>query len=738
MAGAALLVVAVRLWVSRHAQAIEIVADEAGYLGTARLLGQGGARWSLGQAGTYSPGYGLLISPWYRIADDPHTIYRAVIVTNAVLGGLTVPLVFAMARRVTVLRSGPAVLASLAVAVSPAVATHANWAWAENLTLPTYLLLALATMRLLERPDPGRALFAGAICGPAYAVHARLLPCVAVVVGVLAVAGWRRWLPRPAAAGALAVAVVGLGAAQLLDQVVVTRLWEAGNDTSQVTSSLENLTKVRDIAVGTAGQAWYQLVATAGLVGFGALALVRAAGAGRGAESPGADHRDVPPVVLDDDARPDAAQHAGRRVLRSDAVVLGLLTLAGFATSVVFMAGRDRADHLVYGRYNDTLAPPLVLAGIGVLATERVRRRLVGDGAATVAVLLVAAAVLWRLELDQLGQRLTRATVLGVMAFNGDAPALRLLDVTAAATIVAVVVIALAVALAVASPPGHGRLGRARAPVVAGVLLAVAAASLVRVDTTIRRDPDVERRVPQIVAITDGLVRPGEVIRYKTFLRSTTTGAYEKAVPETPFYMYQLYLPDNPVVRQTPWVEAPASPFTISIESDLELRAAGARIAYIDPFTRLALWVERGPRFDDLAAAGKLLPAGFPAVLPVESLRGGVAFDGQPRVDGREVQARVRVRSRSNGSPWPVNQDRVNPVGMVRLGFRFTDPRCRCMVASRRANLPGQVPAGAATTVDATVSLAGLDPGRYDVEVFLLQEGFTTFGSTDHRSVGLG
>lgn len=587
----ALVVVAVRVWAGRRARAIEIVADEPGYLAMARGLAGVGVEWNLGVGATYSPAYSFLLAPIYRVTEDPETIYRAAIGVNALLGAVTFVLLWAFARRLTPLSPRGAVVAAAALSVAPAVSGHVNWAWGENLAVPAYLAFALACVVLAERPTPGRALAAAALGPFAYLTHGRFLPCLVVLVGVLVVLMARRRLPVVGGAAALAVLTAGVLLARVISHAMADPHFEPNGAVDQTTYNLERATRVTKVLVEVVGQSWYLIATTAGLAGLGVLVLARSAMGRRAVAGDGTGGE----TVSADDGPIDEGTWPG--VLRSDAVVLLFLSAVAVATSMAFMADRSRPDQLIYGRYNDAVIGPVVLAGLGWLLVRRPWTRTVAMTGAVLAGLAATGGALYAVRADELGRPgFTRPNVLGLIPFNGDAPGIRLLHSSA----LAVGVILLVAAAALVASHLADRSPRALLlPLAVVVLLAVA--GLVRTDRVIRYDITRLDQGRVIAALGEDVLRPGEVLRYRW-------NPIEPTVPITPFYELQFHLPDNPFVLDPPWRDPPDTPFVFDVVTSAELTEAGGRLLYIDPNNGVALWILPGPRQDELAAAGALIP----------------------------------------------------------------------------------------------------------------------------------
>ena len=119
-----------------------VVPDEAGYLGNARWLSGTSPTWIMGEAPYYGFGYSLVLAPLFAVFHDPYTLYRAVIVVNAVLVTSLFPLLYVWCRRLLGATERAALVAALVGALVPAATAYTAVALAEVVVLP--LLVAAA------------------------------------------------------------------------------------------------------------------------------------------------------------------------------------------------------------------------------------------------------------------------------------------------------------------------------------------------------------------------------------------------------------------------------------------------------------------------------------------------------------------------------------------------------------------------------------------------------------------
>jgi hypothetical protein len=385
----AVAVALIRYLYSAPRYVFSLAPDEVTSGGVARFLA--GGNWTA-WGNIYRPGFPVLLAPFYVFIDDPEWQVRIGLMLNAAIAGVTMFWFVPLVRRLTTFSSRGVIVVAGVIAVLPASLSASSYVWAEPLVTLCFLATLLAVIRCYEQP---RFRFAiAAVLWPAfgYTAHGRLLPLVLIanlaVLGLLA--RRKQWVML------LVAGVSGVGsyvAAYLFQRWIVSEVWEFAGDTNTSGAVLERLRHPLAVLDSLVGQMWYQLCASALLFGFGVVWLVR-----RGAQI-GAPHE------------------------RRDARLVLALTLPMLAVSVAFMSDRARADHVVYGRYNDAIVWPVLAVGACWLfcheRSERRKVRLWTLGA--VAVLAVELALMLR-QLHHLQLRVggVEAMIAGITPATGD------------------------------------------------------------------------------------------------------------------------------------------------------------------------------------------------------------------------------------------------------------------------------------------------------------------------------
>lgn len=559
---AGVVVTLVRFWFAADRRVFHVVADEPGQLAMARWLA-GGTRWNMFDHSTWRPGYSLLLAPAFWIVDTGEGAVRAALTLNAVLAGISAIVLTRLIVRWTSSWTrddgrpaiGPWTIAGIAVAVSlaPAAISASAYTWAEAMVTCTFLLTLWWTQRVADSGQLAHALVAVFAAAVAMTTHGRslaLLP-TAIVIAAAALVAHRRRLA--------AAAVVGYGAALGLASLSFTRwvhaaVWDDPTGINTPGSVIERLDAPAAMLDSFIGQSWYQLVASLGAVGIGA------------------------GVVSGSLLWPR------NRLDRRAAAVLIALTAPLVMTSVTFMADRDRADQLVYGRYVDAVVWPL--AAIGVATMVRMLRERTTDRSGPSAGVILATAtacgafgliVAWR-HGDQLaGDVGLRMMVPGLLPYIGGADGVPVLTITA---IVTVTLCSLAVAT-------RRELGRAGLATVATVVAAALVWSGVRVhdaQAMALNSWDIAEQVARV----DEIVPSGEPIGVVI--------VHDREHPRVPYttqrqryQLYQLYLTEREVVwERTP--QRPTTRYVFAPRGYPPLVDAGATVLWGDPAVRVALW----------------------------------------------------------------------------------------------------------------------------------------------------
>lgn len=534
-----------RFVASRSRTMYAIWPDEPAQLAMARFFA-GGTRWDMHDHSTWKPGYALVISPIHWFTDDPATVFRSAMVINAVLGGVAAVLLVLLTRRLTSLSPwGSAVAAAVAMSV-PASLFATDFVWSESLLVTLFLATLLVLVRFDELPGLARGVAVAAATTALFSTHSRMLPLLPVAVGVVAVAALHRRTTRRSATVSVLLTTAGAGVVQWSSSTIVERLWREPADTNTVGAVAERVTDVGPLIVAAAGQWWYLMVSSLGVVGFGVWGIARRIRAG-------------------------SAQQ------RRAATIVATSIVGCVALSVVFMSARVRPDRIVYGRYNDAVITPLFVMGLAVLVGSIGARRIAIAGGVIGTSLLAAGAVLVAFRAEPLADgNGIEPMILGLQPFVSGRPSIAVVPVTVAALFIGIGVVA-----AVMLGRGRGRRMVPGALVIAALLVL---GGLETADAIERGWTDTNDIAP-IQALTEGPLAEGDPVDF--YVRAGTDNtkalmAYQFVLSRSPFTVIESLADGNArfVMAPSDSVWPPDQP---------------ARRLWRDPTRSISLWERQEP-----------------------------------------------------------------------------------------------------------------------------------------------
>jgi hypothetical protein len=415
--GTALIVAGVHLSLAKPRQGPRILADEIGYLASARYLA-GGGRIDMRGAAFYSGGYSVLIAPLSKLfADNPESTYASIVFMQALLAGASVLLIAQICRWMMGTPRGWSLVIGIVAGLYPTFVTDTGFTWAESALTFTLLLvitIALAILRGVEH-DASRLRLGvlsgclGAACGALITMHNRTVLATLVVVAVVGLALLLRSQVVAAVILAVSAAVVTLAGRQL-NAYLGHALW-GGHGRVNASAKITALREWRsflDFLLRLDGQSWYQVVATGGLavISLVALVLIAVRPSGRNAST-----RRARFAI--------SARRGGALIVIG--VFFGLLVV-----SAVFLVQGQRGDHIVYGRYVDISTPLLIALGLAWLGTRPTRRDLLYAALGVATVTIGLGLILDKLghtELDRQYNAVTTFAIVGWLDYLRHSPA---------------------------------------------------------------------------------------------------------------------------------------------------------------------------------------------------------------------------------------------------------------------------------------------------------------------------
>ena len=355
-----------RVWFSRGQSVPLANPDESAYLIAGRVLA-GGPATDFSYSTLYQAGYPLLIAPVYWFTSNTVTVYHAVLVINAAISALLMPLAYVMGRRLGLVRPAAYAVAAVA-ALLPAGLFYSEFAMTDAI-YPVLVLAWLLTVHTWLTARSARGQYAAAagsalLAGYAYAVHSRGAVIVLSYVAVGLLIAWRRLAPRRTAVAAALVLAGSVGVGWLLDRYLSSTMYPEGtrNLSAQMASTLHSVHGAINVFEMAAGQMWRLVLDSWGLAGIGLFAAL---------------------AVI---ARPRF--RADLRIMAALSVAVTVIT----AVTAPAALPADQSQTWASGRYLDGLIATFFVAGAVVLLRARPRFILICAGCT--AALTVLAAVI--------------------------------------------------------------------------------------------------------------------------------------------------------------------------------------------------------------------------------------------------------------------------------------------------------------------------------------------------------
>lgn len=552
----ACVVFVVRFGIAARRAWPSLYPDEPATFAMARWL-SGGVRWNMFGHDTWQPGLATLLVPVNVLTDDPQVLYRSALAILALMAAGSAVLLARLTQRLTGVTASTSVVVAGIVALAPSGISATAFVWAEAPVTLTFLVVTWATIGYFDRPTSSRACRVVAVAAAGYLFHNRVLPLLAVVALVL-VADQLRRRRLGGAAIVAAVAVGGAGAVRAYAAFIVRHVWDDPMSTNTATSTLSRVAKI-DGAPIAVGQLWYQLVATAGVFGFGAIVCLRRAAR---RDRIGRDHR-----------------------------IVALYTLAMMGVSVLFLIGRRRGDYYIYGRYNDAIMWPVLAIGVAwLLGVSLPGERRVGARRVVIPVALataVSGVVTWALYQDRFAdEQFVPHMVPGLVAYiaRGDIHILWL-------TLGGVGVLGFLVGVSAIEHPRRNQL----LAFIGVVLLSVGA---LRTDAGVGTAYAHTRTGAQSAAIRE-LVPVGEpfAVRWVDPQRDRPAprllpGGFSRRMQD-----YQFVLVGSQFTVISTFGERSDIRYVFAATDDPVMQAGGARAIWEDPVLPLSLW-DRTPEAD--------------------------------------------------------------------------------------------------------------------------------------------
>ena len=291
----------------------------------------------------YPVGYGVVTAIGATLLGGIGGAYRFALFFNLACAVAVAGLIYVLARRVFQLPTYAAVIGSCLVFVAPGTVVSSAYAWPETAARLMALVWVLLLARVSASMNVRLMMVIGVLVGILPVLHGRFTLFIPITFLLF---GWwflTKQCSRLVLGISASLVFVAYFISYTLNTFVKTLVYTTSYD--QENRLLERLLKPElwtALVRTTAGQTWYLLATSAGLVGIALMFMV----AHLFAPSSTKKSRDPQSVAM-------------------IAILLGTISIL-FTGGLQLLYGR-RADHLIYGRYVEVMVPALWLVGVVAL-----------------------------------------------------------------------------------------------------------------------------------------------------------------------------------------------------------------------------------------------------------------------------------------------------------------------------------------------------------------------------------
>lgn len=346
-----LLVFIIHIWHVRELNIFTVLDDEFGYWGIAAYFA--GFDWSdaISKIPYYSYGYSLLLVPLLWMFDDPTHMYKAAIIINGILVSGCFLLCYDIAKKLAK-QTDRFLLMGIAFLISmyPAYIAYSNIAWAECLLIFLVWLLTWCFVDLSENSPNYLFILIGIISTYLFMVHQRAIGVLIASVLAMLIMWLLEKIRLKHLMMVLVPAIILLVIHYYLKDHIQLYLWlnnegYLANDFAAQSSKIRQIMTISgmiSLLKASLGQIFY-IGASSYLIAFAGVYSVI--------------YKIIDSVFVRNDAK-----HVNSNLYVYVFILLAILV--SFPINVIANINPTRIDHIVYGRYIESVIGPILLIGI--------------------------------------------------------------------------------------------------------------------------------------------------------------------------------------------------------------------------------------------------------------------------------------------------------------------------------------------------------------------------------------
>ncbi len=662
-----------------------VIADETGYLANARLFaGYENVLPPEGTSANYPWGYSILLIPIMIFIKDPTMQYHLVLIVNSILlGSVFVPSYMFLKNYWDSMVT--CVLAGAAIALYPAIFLYSNVALSENVFILLQVLAVYLLYNVITKKGIASPIAFGLICTYSYYVRANGLSTLIAGLTIVIFAYRCKLISSKQFKyfnlSWFIALLVGVALQELFFGNAAGLTQHGGKGFVSLFSTILTFKGLAMLVQEMSGQLFYIFLASLLLVPFLLLNFLSFT------------FKNIKGRSFDE------------QYFVVSFVVLSFL--GTFLVSSLFMVNQVRGDHLIYGRYNEGYIAALMLVGVWLLNNIKKDKKFYLYTLTSVFVLLLFMFLTGPYEVKPIN-------TLNILMFQ---PIFSTFSHSRYVVVGVLLVISLAIFLV------------AKFKFKFALFLMIflyGSFSLYAYDSWFLESAEGRAQEREIVKFISNNPHPDEL-----FYDRHTYSAFH-------FHTYQYFLPNIDFIRfQSNGTKEVESDFIISGRKDFYKLYNGARLVALENHHPQALWVLPGHYLSELIRRNRVFPENYDGCLPKQAFKSRININNlktnkELLLKRGELKTIELVITNDSLYPWPNLYGWGNAKGAVRVGYYYTQKQSNLKVAQGRAELPYTLYPGESVTLKINLDTLSndnnmLEPGKYDLNVSLVQEGVAWF-----------
>lgn len=638
-----------------------IYVDEAGYIGNARLL-----LFNQMEGTKYFPGYSLLIIPAFIISNNIEVAYQIIQIINSMVMAF-IPII--SIKLLNIIDKNISTSKAYAIAIIsslyPAFLLYSNFAMTEAVIIPTFVLLVLIFAKTLDNirsvSSWGLLLILSAYLISVHPRNVVIVPALVIVLVIYFIIKNKEQAKKIK----LNFVILFFLSLIIIGAFIFNFVLKSGYSDEIV--KVLSIDGIKNFVMAILGQSFYMSLSTFGLCFIGLFLAIKS--------------------FVKGIAHEDATK-------QKIAVIIGFAALS-FIFEVIlsswYMSTPFRADHLIYGRYNEGYLLPILLLGLLYFFKKEKVKYLLGS---TIIIHFVISLIVLIEKSNFLETReINWMNIFGIYLYNlfySQISALRLFTFF---TLVLLIIFSLA---------NQKRL----------IILTIAS---LFISTTAYANYDYFYKGSQTRMQQKSLVDIIKIYQAQNTEKTKIPIYFDENINSFwHYYNYIIYVPKIQFINfrsdQNLNLDENITDLVMTNRSDFNKLYPGAKLIGIENHYPIYLWILPGENQDFFEKIGYTANPNFPTELPQSAYRSNIkiAKNKTIKINGDKLYIPLEIEHTGSDAFWANLYTIREPKYSIRLGAVLINSSEQVLLETR-AELPKIIYPGQKTNITLQVDLSNIE-----------------------------